>query len=192
MNDIAHPYAGISFEELIALPRAELEVAMQRGFKPTAEQLAGWEFRGFNPPIFARLLGFQKFIKGFFLDDAGKLAGYNLFPERPRGGPKAPWIPKAGGVPSTRHGFYDVEPVPPRGRYADYPDAVLLNYGSGRNSRMNPEARIRDFLVCVEPGSDDLFLGKAFIDLGAGRVFSNFFILERLREAPRLAEAARR
>ena len=187
MAEIAHPYAGVRFDELIALPKIELEIALQRGSAPTAALLGGWEFRGFNPPVFARVLGFQKFIKGFFVDSAGKLAGYNLFPENPRGGPSRPWIPKAGGVPSKRHGFYDVGPAPSEGRYSDYPHAVLLDYGSGRNSRLNPEARIRDFLVQVDPGNDDLLLGKAFLDLGVGRVFSNYFILERLRSrgAPR-------
>jgi hypothetical protein len=60
----------------------------------------------------------------------------------------------------------------------------LLNYGSGRNRALNPEARIRDFLVQVDPNNPDIFLGKAFLDLGLARAFSNFFLLERLGRAP--------
>ena len=179
----AHPFAGITYEELAKLPNSSLNDVMRAGATPTAELLAGFEFRGFNPPGFAKALGFQKFLKGFFVDDGGKLAGYNLFVEDARGGIAAPWVAKKGGGPKNRHGFYDVEPVK-GGRYNDFPNAVLLNYGSGRNSAFNPEARIRDFLVQVDPNNNDLFLGKAFIDLGLTRAFSNFFLLERFGSAP--------
>jgi len=180
---MTHPFAGARFDELIRMPRASLEGIMRHGTTPTADHLDGWEFRGYNPPIFARVLGFQKFIKGFFRDSQG-LAGYNLFVQAPRGGPDRPWIAKGGGDPRARHGYYDVVAVQPGGRYSDFPDAVLLDYGSGRNSALNPESRIRDFLVQVDPDNPDLYLGKAFLDLGIARMFSNFFVLERLQRAP--------
>ncbi|MEM9071344.1 MAG: hypothetical protein AAGE52_22755 [Myxococcota bacterium] len=173
---MTHPFAGAAFDDVIAFPRAELERVMREGATPQGENLVDSEFRGYNPPLFARVLGFQKFIKGFFRDDRG-VAGYNLFVEAPRGGPARAWEPKKG---SGRHGFYDVVPVRSGGRYGDFPNAVLLNYGSGRNSALNPEARIRDFLVQVDPGNPGLYLGKAFLDLGLTRVFSNFFVLERI------------
>lgn len=179
-----HPFHGVSFADVIALPNAELHEVMTHGEAPVAEDVAGSEFRGYNPPLFARLLGFQKFMKGFWVDEAGHLAGYNLFVEGARKGPDAPWQPKNGGREEDRHGYYDVEAVSASGRYTDFPNAVLLDYGSGRNSRFNPESRIRDFLVKVDPFNPDLYLGKAYIDLGLFRVFSNYFILERLREAP--------
>lgn len=170
-----HPFDGISYGEVISLSRPELERVMREGETPLEENMVDSEFRGYNPPLFARVLGFQKFIKGFFRDAQG-FAGYNRFVENPRGGPDQPWTPKHG---SKRHGFYDVRPVRP-GRYGDFPNAVLLDYGSGRNSPLNPEARIRDFVVQVDPANPDLYLGKAFLDLGVTRVFSNFFVIERL------------
>jgi hypothetical protein len=181
---MTHPFAGAHFDDLVRMPRLELDRVMAAGARPTREALAGWEWRGFNPPVFAKVLGFQKFVKGFFVDELDRLAGYNLFVDRPRGGPGRPWHPKGGGAPSTRHGFYDVVPVVAGTRYDDFPNAVLLDYGSGRNSPWNPESRIRDFLVQVDPYNPDLYLGKAFLDLGMTRVFSNFFILDRLRRAP--------
>jgi hypothetical protein len=173
-----HPYAGLTFEELASFPEERLEDALRRGSPPAGDELVGREFNGFNTPTFTRVLGFQKFIKGFFLDVEGKLAGYNLFVERPRAGITAPWVAKSGGGAEKRHGFYDVTPVTP-GRYGDYPNAVLLDYGSGRNHALNPESRIRDFLVQVDPGNPRLLLGKAYVDLGVTRVFSNFFVLSR-------------
>lgn len=173
----------VTFYDLISLPTPLLESVMMQGTAPTAEELAGFEFRGFNPPWFAKALGFQKFMKGFFVDPEGKLAGYNLFVRRPRGGADAPWEPSASGT-SGRHGFYDVTAVRAGDRYDAFPNAVLLDYGSGRNAWLNPESRIRDYLVRVDPGNPDLFLGKAYLDLGVFSVFSNFFVLERMRSAP--------
>ena len=40
---------------------------------------------------------------------------------------------------------------------------------------------LRDYLVRVVPGSDDLILGKALLALGPARVASNYFVLERHR-----------
>ncbi|TNE86003.1 MAG: hypothetical protein EP330_24005 [Deltaproteobacteria bacterium] len=179
-----HPFSGIDFHALIEQPIPELDRVMQHGATPTATQLAGFEFRGYNPPTFARVLGFQKFMKGFFVDEDGKLAGYNVVVKNVRGGPHAPWEPSRPGT-AGRHGYYDVQPVSPGDRYDAFENAVLLNYGSGRNFVLNPEGRIRDYLVQVDPENPDLFLGKAYIELGLFRVFSNFFILDRERPAPR-------
>lgn len=181
---MTHPFAGATFEQVIRFPRRELERVMLEGATPRREALEGWEFRGYNPPKVFRALGIQKFIKGFFVDAGDRLAGYNLFVEHPRRGPRAPWVGKKGGGPATRHGFYDVVPVDPSSRYGDFPNAVLLDYGSGRNKALDPEGRIRDFLVQVDPGNPDLYLGKAFLDLGLTRVYSNFFVIEKLQRSP--------
>ncbi len=178
-----HPFAGVSFDDVIRFDNRTLDVVMRRGATPRFEDLDGWEFRGFNPPTFAKVLGFQKFAKGFFAD-GDALAGYNLFVRNPRSGSSAPWQLQEDGARGGRHGYYDVTPVQAGSRYDEFPDAMLLDYGSGRNSQLNPESRIRDYLVQVDPQNEDLFLGKAYLDLGLGAVFSNFFVLERLRRAP--------
>jgi hypothetical protein len=174
---MAHPFADISFPQLAEMPDRTLERVLQHGVVPRAENLVGFEYRGYNTPDITRALGFQKFVKGFYYD-GGRLAGYNRFVERPRSGLEAPWVPR-----QRRHGFFHVLPVGP-GRYADYPNAVLLDYGAGKNGPCNPESRIRDFLVQVEPGNPHLYLGKAYFDLGITRVLAGYFALERLRKAP--------
>ena len=181
----SHPFSGVTFDDVIRFDKRTCNAVMDHGATPQQKHLKDWEFKGFNPPTFAKVLGIQKFVKGFFVDPAGKLAGYNLFVDAPRGGPKAEWRPKKDGAPSARHGFYDVVPVGPTPRYADSPTAVLLDYGSGRNKTIDPEGRIRDFLVQVDPKNPDLYLGKAYLDLFATRAFSNFFVLQRMRPAPK-------
>lgn len=178
-----HPFSGVSYEDVVGFDTRTLNSVMEHGGTPTREQLAGWELRGFNPPAFTKVLGIQKFVKGFFVDERG-LAGYNLFVEDPREGLHAPWRPKKDGEPSTRHGFYDVKPVHKGDRYDEFENAVLLDYGSGRNHKLDPEGRIRDYLVQVDPENDELFLGKAYLELGITSVHVNFFIIERFRRAP--------
>ncbi len=174
---MSHPYARVSYEDLAQFPVSELNKVMANGATPLTEELAGYEFRGFNPPAHMKALGIQKFIKGFFQDAKG-LGGYNTFVQSPRSGLKGPWESKG-----KRHGFYDVLPISRGARYDEFTNAVLLDYGSGRNASLDPESAIRDYLVQVDPGNPELYLGKAYLDLGAFRFFSNFFIIERFRRA---------
>jgi hypothetical protein len=152
---------------------AELEDALVRGDRPDPEALAGWRFRGLNTPSWSKYLGIQKFMKGFYKHASGALFGYNVPVEQ--NGIGSPWIAK--GKP---FGFYAVTGVDPSARDNAYLHALLLDYGAGGNARFDPTATLRDYLVRVRPGSDDLLLGKAYVALGPLRVFvQSFFILER-------------
>jgi hypothetical protein len=46
---------------------------------------------------------------------------------------------------------------------------------------------LRDYLVRVEPGSDELLLGKAYFVVAGTRLIHTYFLIERYR---RLADAA--
>jgi hypothetical protein len=72
-----------------------------------------------------------------------------------------------------------VRRVDPAARDNHYLQALLLDYGAGAKSRLDPARPIRDYLVRVEPGSDDLLLGRAFLALGPFRPSPTFFVLER-------------
>ena len=117
-------------------------------------------------------------IKGFFLRN-GEVYGYNS-PVK-QNGKRSPWIGKPSDDNPKRFGFYRVLDVDPTSRDNECLHAVLLDYGSGGNKRWDPSRQIRDYLVRVDPGNDDLFLGKAYIALGPARIHTNFFILERHR-----------
>jgi hypothetical protein len=59
---------------------------------------------------------------------------------------------------------------------------LLLNYGASlRNPRRGVERLLRDYLVQPYAQNPDLLLGKAYFAFGSRRVFSNFFVIERLR-----------
>lgn len=162
----------MTFEELTKLRNTELERFFLAGGSPDAGALAGFEYRGWNVPWFTRLLGIQKFIKGFFAGPDG-VEGYNT-PVR-QDGLADPWTRLPDAARPKRFGFYRV------GRDERHPRALLLDYGaSARNAWYRPERALRDYLVQPDPARPDLLLGKAHLALGA-RVPVSFFILERLR-----------
>ncbi len=168
------------FGTLARSREADLEGLFQRSKAPELETLTGFEFRGWNVPFFTKLLGIQKFVKGFF-PGAGDVEGYNI-PIR-QDGIDRPWSHKPNPENPTRFGYFVVRKVDAADRDNFYPQAVLLNYGaSSRNFALRPERILRDYLVQPDPANPSLMLGKAYLALGGLRVPSNFFVLERLRK----------
>jgi hypothetical protein len=160
-----------------ALPMKELEAILVRGEPPDPDALAGWEHRGMNTAAFTKVLGIKKFIKGFYRNAAGQLFGYNI--PVVQDADSEPWRYKHEAP--RRFGFYRVDPVDPATRDNAYLNALLLDYGRGGSHDLDPTSRLRDYLVRVERGSDELLLGKALVAVGPLRVPVGFFLLERLR-----------
>lgn len=167
------------YRDIGTLPARELDLLMLRGETPTLEALSGWEFRGMNVPDWAHLVGIKKFIKGFYRDAAGRVFGYN----EPvvQNALDAPWIAKPNDSHPKRFGFYRADHVDPTARDNAYLNALLLDYGDGGNMALDPTSTLRDYVVRIERGSDDLLLGKAFVALGPVRVPVSHFVLERHR-----------
>jgi hypothetical protein len=178
--------AGSRTLALEAMSMRELEIVLQRGVMPDLDDLAGWQFRGTNTPGWAKLAGIKKFMKGFFRkqpsgDDAGGVYGYNCPIVQNR--LDQPWIAKPDDAAPKRFGFYKVEPVDPTARDNAYLHAVLLDYGKGDNQAWDPTRGLRDYLVQVDAGNNDLYLGKAYYAVGPLRVATSFFVLERYRRS---------
>jgi hypothetical protein len=172
--------ASSRYRSLMGLSLGELLQIMRRGETPDFDRMAGWEYKGFNRPGYLKLLGIQKFVKGFYRDPTGMSWGYNE-PVR-QNGPDGPWIARPSPERPKRFAFYRVRAVDPRERDHWFLQALLLDYGQGPNPPWEPAKFLRDYLVRIEPGSDDLLLGAAGVALGHARVPTNFFILERFRE----------
>ncbi len=157
-------------------PRA-LEETFLRGHMPDLDALVGWEFRGMNVGRLPRLARIRKFAKGFERRDGDKVFGYNRPVKQNR--PTSAWH-----LGDRRFGWYRVAPVDPTARDNTYLHAALLDYGRGENPLWDPSRGLRDYLVQVEAGDRDLYLGKAFYAVGPARLPLSFFVLERLRPAP--------
>ena len=97
-----------------------------------------------------------------------------------RGALDAPWYTKPRESPKP-FGFYELVEVPGDLRYGN---ALLLDYSEGGN--LGPERLLRDALVQVERDSQDLYLGYAWLALGAW-VGVGYFALERWGKAPEKA-----
>ena len=165
--------------ELARQPKSGLDAVFAAGSPPDVSALTGFEFRGYNQPRTAALLGIRKFIKAFYLDRSGQPFGCNT--PVVQNGLAGEWIPKPSAEQPKRYAFFLVEPADP-----DAPDgrrhgAVLLDYGRGGNRAYDIARILRDYLVRVEPGSDDLFLGKALFVVAGTTLAHSYFLIERYR-----------
>ena len=173
--------ASFEFQRVAMLKRRALKTLMIQGESPELDALPGWEYRGMNLGISARVLSIQKFIKGFHRLPNGEVCGYNVRVRQ--NGPAAPWVALPVDGAPRRFGFYRATPVDPTARDNAYLHALLLDYGRGGNGRLNPLSTLRDYLVRVAAGSDDMLLGKAFIAVRRLRVPVGYFLLERYRRS---------
>lgn len=178
--------ARYTYEGLAKSSESELKKIMQEGVTPKFEDLVGWEFRGWNVPYITRILGFQKFKKGFYLGpnqriDGREISGYNVVVVQNRF--DEPWIAKPSEDAPKRHGFYIVYKVRPEDKDNLFQNALLLNYGLGKNPLWHPARLLRDYLVQPDPDNRDLFLGMAVFAIGPFRVFPSFFIIERYNQS---------
>jgi hypothetical protein len=171
------------YRRLAGQPRSELQRLFVRGETPSLEALTATEYGGWNHPRRMAVVGIRKFIKGFFRTESGDHYGYNT-PAR-QDGLGRPWSARPDDEHPKRFGFYLVARVDPEARDNRYLHALLLDYGRGGNPAADVSRLIRDYLVRIERGSDDLLLGKAYLSLGPARAYSNFFLLQRLGPASR-------
>jgi len=172
-----------------ARPRAWREI-MVRGQAPDAASLAGWEYRGTNMPATSKLMGLRRFIKGFVADDDHgdhgdhgdrRVLGYN---KQVAGADlTTPWTPRPQRDGRVAFAWFTVAPVDPEAFDNRYLNALLLDYGAAPSPEPGIPSRLRDYLVRVVAGQDDLLLGHAFMAFGERRAAVGWFALERLQPA---------
>ena len=172
--------SALTFGSLIASPTRELEALVGRASSPDTRSLIGTEWRGYNQPWIARLLGIRKFIKGF-MAGANGVEGYNV--KVVQNGVGDPWIPISNPRGRQRYAFYVVrEAGNDRSIGARYAQAALLDYGAtAEGSGRGVERLIRDYLVQPDPANSDLLLGKAYFLVAGKLIPSSFFMLERIQ-----------
>ncbi len=160
------------YRELAGAKTSELRRIHKEGARPSVSAIDGSEFYGLNHPRLFVLLGIRKFVKAFFSTGADSDYGCNT-PVK-QNGVEAEWLEKPSAEAPKRYGFFSVGPASDR-----HPNGLLLDYSQGHNSFWQPARFLRDYVVRVDPESDDLLLGKAYLALGPLRVPVCFFLLER-------------
>jgi len=168
--------------ELVQQPKRELDAVFTAGSPPDVSALTGFEFRGYNQPRVAALLGIRKFIKAFFVDAAHRPFGCNT--PVTQNGLADEWLARPSAGHPKRYAFFQVEPADPGAADELCRGAALLDYGRGGNPAYDLSRILRDYLVRVEPGSDELLLGKAFFVVAGTRLAHSYFLIERYRPLP--------
>lgn len=172
--------AEMGFFDLLKVPEFILEALMKSGSTPDIEKLVGWEFRGHNVGLFPRLGRILKFKKGF-RKVGDEIIGYNVLIKQ--NSCEEPWIALPSEANPKRHGFYKVYPARFSPKYNRYPQALVLDYGKGGNPVYDPSQFLRDYLVKPFEDNDDLYLGKAYIELFGKLIPVGYFVLERYNKA---------
>jgi hypothetical protein len=102
------PDVSATYLDLASRPKGELAALFDAGTPPDVRALTGFEFRGYNQPRAAALLGIRKFIKAFFPNGQGQPFGCNTpvrLPgrtARPRGGATGAARRRAAGLRAGR------------------------------------------------------------------------------------------
>jgi hypothetical protein len=175
--------------QLAALPKRDLASVFEHGAAPDVTALTGFEYRGFNQPRAAALLGIRKFIKAFYLDSSQQPYGCNT--PVTQNGLDAEWLAKPNPENPKRYAFFKMDSADPESAHPLARKAVSLDYSKGRNPPHEAARILRDYLVRIEPGSDDLLLGRAFFVLAGHPVADSYFLIERYRPLTDTAELAR-
>jgi hypothetical protein len=176
--------AGVSttYLELARRSKDQLAAVFAAGTAPHVHALLGYEYRGYNQPRAAALLGIRKFIKAFYLDRSGQPFGCNTPVAQNRLDQE--WIPRPSPERPKRYAFFLVEPNDPDASDTERHHAALLDYHRGGNPSYHAARLLRDYLVRVEPDSDDLLLGKACYTIAGALIAHTFFLIERHRPLP--------
>lgn len=172
--------AEMTFFDLLKVPEFILESLMVSGKTPDIQKLIGWEFRGHNVGIIPKIGRILKFKKGF-RRSGDEVHGYNVLIKQ--NSPEEPWIALPSEINPKRHGFYKVYPAKFSPKYNHYPHALMLDYGKGGNPIYDPSQFLRDYLVKPFEDNDDLYLGKAYVELFGKMIPVGYFVIERYNKA---------
>ena len=178
--------ASADLLRLARLPRRTLRSMMDS--RPGADPMAlvGWEYRGVNMPAAFAVAGIRRFIKGFHLADDGSVLGYNVAVAG--ASLEVAWQERR--QPDGRRAFapFLVSAVDSGLPHSRYPHALLLDYGAAHDPALGPAtalaSRLRDYVVRVRRGSDDLLLGRAFLSFDTIDLPVAYFALERRGPTP--------
>ena len=179
-----------AYLELARRSKAELAAVFAAGGPPDVGALTGFEFRGYNHPRSTALLGIRKFIKAFYLDGTGHPAGCNT--PVAQNGLDAEWLPRPSAEHPKRYAFFQVQSPDPAAPDELRHGAALLDYGQGGNRAYDVARILRDYVVRVDPGSDELLLGKAYFVIAGARLAHTYFLIERYRRLADTAALAKR
>lgn len=184
--------ATIRLEDLTSMDSRALDQTMRNGHPIDENVLADREYDGvsLNLPRFAVKLTWLKFAKVFHRSSDGTLRGWNCKAEQTP--LDAPWVLSSKRGQPVTYGHYAVVPCDGYRMPRPYDGGLMLDYGLGRNSNLDPTSRVRDPIVAVNEGDSSLLLGWSYVDLGFSSVATpSYFVLRRGAQLSHVASAPR-
>ncbi len=175
-----------SYEGLAKSSRSKLAHIFENGLTPTWEEVKGWEFRGWNvlPPVMWHFMWFRedlRFIKCFYERDTDEHKAWGLNLQTRAGAISDPWTCRPSDEEPGKIGHYRCFGTE-RNRVGDpHPHALYIEYDAEENTLLTGKGMI-DYLVRVEEGNSDLYLGRAYTPFLGPIKLKSYFILERLQK----------
>ncbi len=172
----------ITAQSLLSLRPRELHALLTAGHPIEPEALDDFEYRGISLglPAVIEALTWKTFKKVFHRDPSTqRLRGWNV--RLRQEGLDGPWEPLRDGHGAPRtFGHFEVVRATPHDVPPGCERGLLIDYGRGRNGRIDPIRWLRDPLVALEAGSAELLLGWSYLDLGVGHLGTpSYFVLQR-------------
>lgn len=170
--------------DLWSLDRRALFARLRNGFPIDPRALDGATYRGtsLGLPALVDKVAWKTFQKRFHRDSpSATLRGWNVRLEQD--GVDADSRPRRDRDGNAiTFGHFEVVPAIGRRVPGGVEQGLLLDYGMGASSPLDPLSRLRDPIVALEAGAIDFLLGWSYLEMGPLRIRTpSFFTLERER-----------
>lgn len=173
------PATGPTRAALLTMRPKHLGEMLRGGHHVAPEALDDTRYRGISLglPAWIEKLAWKTFVKTF-RRDGEVLRGWNVRLEQTGLDGDVVYQRLKNGAPKTFGHYHVVHPGPrPVGSHP----GLLIHYGLGGNSRLDPAGPMRDPLVALDAGSVDRLLGWSYMDLLGFTIGTpSYFLLERL------------
>ena len=167
-----------SAKEIAQLSRTQLRQLMLQGHGIDPADLAGWAYHGVSLglPRWIERITWKTFTKAFVVDN-GHVRGWNIkMKQTGEGGPR---IPITKNQKPKAFGAFDVQMNDCHELQRQFPEALLLNYGTPKDSDFGLRT-LRDPLVAIKEGDSTLLLGCSWLRVfGKNVPTPSYFTLER-------------
>jgi hypothetical protein len=171
-------------EQILALNKKELRSLLTTSHPLNPEDLAGYVYKGTSVgmPGWVDKALWKTFAKTFYKDpETGQIRGWNIKLKQGKlGDNKIEPLKTWSGKPKTFGHFHVISAADYKTMPLPCHHGLMLDYGLGANSRLDPSRLIRDPLLAIQPGNSDFLIGWSYVALGSRPIGTpSFFVLER-------------
>ena len=183
--------SGPTVKELREASPSALRRFMADGHAIVPEALEERAYMGISLglPHWIERLGWTTFVKTFHRDPhSGALRGWNVRVEQQGLEPPVTYRRTPQGQPTT-WGFFEVVDGRDHSAPGDLEHGLLIHYGLGGQSPLNPVSRIRDPLVSLSADDTSRLLGVTYLKLGWNVMTPSYFLLQCPQPLDHIAHA---